>query len=270
MTSTSSLLIAQLSDLHVRPAGHLYQKVVDSNRMLTEAIDHLHGLDRRPDVVVLSGDLTDHGHAAEYAALTGRLSALTIPYLVMPGNHDERSNLRAAFRDHLYLPPDGPLHWCVDDWPVRIIGLDTTVPGQHHGDIEPEGIHWLRETLASAPDKPTLIVMHHPPFRCGIAYMDEYRYMRPEPLADVIARFDNVELIACGHVHRAMIRRWAGSVVATAPSTTTEIALQLDPEAPPQSFVGPRGCMLHLWTAGAGIVSHYSQIGRFEGPYAFG
>lgn len=266
---SDSLLVAQLSDLHVRPAGRLYKKVVDSNRMLVEAIDHLHGLDRRPDVVVLSGDLTDHGHAAEYEALRAILSALQIPFLVMPGNHDERDSFRAAFADHRYLPAHGPLHWRNDDWPVRLVALDTTVPGLHHGDIDAAQLQWLAEALADGPAKPAIVFMHHPPFECGIAYMDRYRYTEPGPLAAVLSRSGNVELVACGHVHRVMLRRWAGTVVATAPSTTTEIALQFDPDAPPRSHVGPRGCLLHLWTRDGGVVTHASAIGAFDGPYPF-
>ena len=80
------MLIAQLSDVHVRPRGKLYKDVADSNRMLSEAIAHLHGLDRRPDVVLLTGDLVDEGHPDEYSTALELLGELTIPYLVIPGN----------------------------------------------------------------------------------------------------------------------------------------------------------------------------------------
>ena len=83
------MLIAQLSDVHVRPRGQLYKGVADSNRMLSEAISHLHGLDRRPDLVVLTGDLVEDGHPDEYSTALGLLGELTIPYLVIPGNHDD-------------------------------------------------------------------------------------------------------------------------------------------------------------------------------------
>ena len=88
------------------------------------------------------------------------------------------------------------------------------MPGKHHGDIDRTGLDWLRRTLASARAKPTLVMMHHPPFACGIPYMDLYRYNEPAPLAEVLGGFDNVELVVCGHVHRAMVRRWAKCVVA--------------------------------------------------------
>jgi 3',5'-cyclic AMP phosphodiesterase CpdA len=263
------VLIAQLSDLHVRPAGQLYQGVADSNRMLGEAIVHLHGLDRRPDLVLLTGDLVDQGQPEEYAAARALLSALTIPWLVIPGNHDHRDNFRAAFADHSYLPPAGPLHYCIDDYPVRIIALDSCVPGQHHGSIEPAGLAWLEATLATNRSKPTLVMLHHPPFVCGIPYLDRYRYREPIPLASILEAVGNVEIVVCGHVHRPMLRRWAGTVVCACPSTTTEIALQLRPEAPAQSFIGPRACMLHWWDENHGMITHISQIGEFDGPHPF-
>lgn len=263
------MLIAQLSDLHVRPQGQLYQGVADSNRMLGEAIQHLQQLDRRPDLVLLTGDLVDEGQPAEYAAARALLAELAIPYLVIPGNHDQRENLRAAFADHTYLPKAGPLHYCMDDYPVRIVALDSTVPGLHHGDIAQDGLDWLQATLAADTSKPTVVMLHHPPFVCGIPYMDTYRYLRPEPLARIISAFGNVHLVLCGHVHRAMLRRWAGTVVCACPSTTTEIALQLAPDAQPASFMGPPACMLHLWDEAHGMVSHTSYIGSFPGPFDF-
>lgn len=263
------MLIAQLSDLHVRPPGELYRGVADSNRALITAIAHLHQLDRRPDLVVVTGDLVDYGEPEEYAQAVALLSQLTIPYLVLPGNHDHREAFRIAFADHRYLPAHGPLHYCVDDYPVRIIALDSCVPGQHHGEVDAAGLQWLQRTLQADPHKPTLVLLHHPPFVSGIPYLDEYRYRDPAPLEAVLRSATNVEAVLCGHVHRPMVRRWAGTVVASCPSTTTEIALQLAPNAVPQSYIGPPACMLHLWQPTHGLVSHTSYIGQYPGPYPF-
>ncbi len=103
----------------------------------------------------------------------------------------------------------------------------------------------------------------------GIPYMDKYGCLESGRLATVVERFSNVEIVLCGHVHRPMVRRWAGTVACACPSTTTEIALQLNPLASPQSYVGPRACMLHLFREEDGLVSHSSQIGKFTGPYPF-
>lgn len=262
------MLIAQLSDTHVRPTGVLYHGVTDSNQALVDAIDHVLALDRRPDLVLFTGDLVDEGRPEEYEALRGILATLTIPYLVIPGNHDDRENLRKAFSDHPYLPRSGPLHFCVDDHPVRIIGLDSTVPGEHHGHIDAEGLDWLGDVLSSDADKPTVLVLHHHPFSSGIAYLDDYAYHDGAQLQSIVARFDNVDIVLCGHVHRPMIKRWANTVICASPSTTTQIDLVLA-GSQPSSHVGPRACMLHLWDDDHGLISHISHIGHFDGPYPF-
>lgn len=263
------MLIAQLSDLHVRPPGVLYQGVADSNAMLDDAIDHLHALDRRPDLVLLTGDIVDLGESAEYAQARALLGRLEIPYLVMPGNHDAPAHFRRAFADHPYLPGTGPMHYCIDAHRLRLVALDTCVPGAHHGDVDAAGLRWLDATLARRPEAPTLLMLHHPPFVSGIDCIDRYRYREPGPLAEVIGRWPQVRLVVCGHIHRFVMQRWAGTVVCSCPSTTTEIALQLAPAAPSRSFVGPRGCLLHRVDDDGGILTHLSMIGTFDGPYPF-
>lgn len=263
------MLIAQLSDPHVRPQGELYQGVVDSNRMFAEAIAHVHAIDQRPDLILITGDLVDKGLPAEYAMVRELLSASRIPFFVIPGNHDHRENFRLAFHDQPYLPKKGPLHWCHEDYPVRLIALDSCPTGHHHGQIDAEGLAWLAWVLAQDRVKPTLLMLHHPPFMSGIPYMDQYRCMETQPLEALVRAAPNIELVLCGHVHRTMLRRWAGTVVCSCPSTTTEIDLQLVPDAKPQSHIGPRGCMLHLWDEASGMVSHVSHIGDFAGPYGF-
>lgn len=263
------MLIAQLSDIHVRPAGQLYKGVVDSNAMFSQAIAHLQRLDQRPDLVLISGDLVDEGSAAEYDTLLDLLRPLDMPLCVMPGNHDERGAFRRAFAHHSYLPASGPLHYCVDAHPLRIVALDSCVPGRHHGALDTEALHWLQATLAAERAKPTLLLLHHPPFASGTAYMDPYRLIDAAPLEAIVAAHPQVQAVLCGHVHRVMFRRWAGTVVAACPSTTTEIALQWRPDAPEQSFIGPAACLLHRWQPGEGLVSHVSYIGPQPGPYPF-
>src|SRR6478609_7626844 len=131
------MLIAQLSDPHVRPDRVLYHAVACSNAQFPPAIAELHALDPRPDLVLLSGDLVDEGTPPEYAKLRALLRGLEIPSLVIPGNHDDRDAFRSAFRDHDYLPDTGPLQYAAGTYgPVRIVALDVTLPGRHHGAID--------------------------------------------------------------------------------------------------------------------------------------
>jgi hypothetical protein len=111
--------------------------------------------------------------------------------------------------------------------------------------------------------------MHQPPFDCGVPYLDAYHCRNGERLATVVARHPTVERIVCGHVHRFMQVRFGGTVLCTAPSTTTAIALQLKPDAKPASHIEPPACLLHHWRPEVGLVTHLSLIGNFPGPYPF-
>jgi 3',5'-cyclic-AMP phosphodiesterase len=264
------MLIAQISDPHLRPRGVLYQNTVDSNAMFAAAVAQLNALSPRPDLVILSGDVVDEGSPDEYAAARELLAELAIPLVVIPGNHDEREAFRTCFSSHDYLPKQGALNFAIEDrGPVRIIGLDITVPRLHHGLMDDAAATWLQETLSLEPERPAIIMMHQPPFASHVPYLDKYWCKDGFRLAEVVARFPAVERILCGHVHRFMLVRFAGTMLCTAPSTTTAIALRLQADAKPASYIEPPGFLLHHWTEETGLVTHLVPIGDFPGPYPF-
>jgi 3',5'-cyclic AMP phosphodiesterase CpdA len=248
----------------------LYQGLVNSNAMFEAAISHINQLHPRPDVVLLSGDIVDEGSPAEYDAARGMLAKIVPPLLVIPGNHDEPEAFRRCFADHAYLPTSGPLHFISGDHgPVRILGLDVTVAGQHHGDMDDAAVDWLEEALSRDPERPTIVMMHQPPFASGIPYIDKYCCRRGDRLAQVIDRFPAVERILCGHIHRFMQVRFGGTMLCTAPSTTTAIALRMWPDAEAASYVEPPALLLHRWSLDTGLVTHWVPIGSFRGPLPF-
>ncbi len=264
------MLIAHLSDPHLRPRGVLYQDVVDSNAMFEAAIRHLDRLEITPDLVILSGDLVDTGHPDEYEVARDLLARISLPLLAIPGNHDEREAFRAAFRDRAWMATEGPLHLVGDAFgPVRVIGLDATLPGEHHGNVDEAAADWLAATLATDPQRPTIIMMHQPPIATGVPYLDAYRCFGAARLEAVVSRFPGVELILCGHVHRMMQTRFAGTLLMTAPSTTTAIALKPWAGADPASHVEPPALLRHHWRPGAGMLTHVVPIGDFPGPFDF-
>ncbi|MBN8930303.1 MAG: metallophosphoesterase, partial [Rhodospirillales bacterium] len=168
------MLICQLTDLHVRPVGQAANRVSETNALTLRAFRAVAALDPAPDVVLITGDLTECGLAAEYANLAAMLrQTLRMPVYVVPGNHDRREVLRAELA-HLPGVSEDPdyVQYAVSCGPVRLVMLDTVVPGAGHGALRPDQLDWLDRTLAAAPDRPTLIGMHHPPFTCGIAHMD--------------------------------------------------------------------------------------------------
>jgi 3',5'-cyclic AMP phosphodiesterase CpdA len=264
------MLIAHLSDPHLRHRGHLYHDIVDSNAMFLAAIEHLASLDPQPDLVILSGDLVDMGTEAEYAVAAEMLAMIKQPVLMIPGNHDDRERFRAGFGHDAYMAKAGPLHFDVgDQGALRILGLDITVPGAHHGDMDDAACLWLEARLAEAPDRPTIIVMHQPPFESGIPFIDAYCCRRGARLADIVARYPAVERVLCGHIHRFMQLRFGGTMLVTAPSTTTAIALRLAENAKPASFVEPPAMLLHHWRPQHGLITHLVPIGSFRGPLNF-
>ena len=264
------MLIAHLSDLHIRPPGILYQGLVDSNTMCRQAIEHLNALRPCPDVVIITGDIVDEGLPAEYEMAQTLLAQIRQPLLIIPGNHDDRALFRSTFTQAEEQTSEGPLHFIASDLgPVRIIGLDITVPGEHHGDMSEAARQWLEAALAQEPERPTLIMLHQPPFLSGIPYIDTYACRNAQRLVQVVERYPAVERIVCGQIHRAMQLRFGGSLLCTAPSTTTAIALGLEADAPEASYVEPPALLLHHWKPDTGLITHWVPIGTFRGPLPF-
>ena len=263
------MIIAQISDTHIKPEGRLAYRRVDTAAHLARAVRHLLAMTPRPDVVLGTGDLVDAGRPDEYQRLRELLAPLTMPVYLIPGNHDDRGALRDAFRDHAYLPRDGFVQYVVDSYPVRLVALDTVVPGKRSGLLCEERLAWLDGRLREAPTRPTLVLMHHPPFRTGIAHMDALGLENADAFGEVIRRHAQVEAITSGHLHRPIQVRWNGTIAMTAPSTAHQVALDLRPDGPSAFALEPPACLLHVWRPGTGLLAHTSYIGVFEGPYPF-
>jgi len=259
------MLIAQMSDMHLKGEGELLFGRVDTAGFLERAVAHVNSLDPRPDVVLATGDLVDNGTAAQYANLKRVLAPLDMPVFLIPGNHDVRDAMRAAFPEHGYLPPEGFLQYVVEDLPLRLIALDTLVEGKGHGALCDVRLDWLRARLAES-DQPTLLFMHHPPFECGISYLDGARLNEGrQKLEELVRAHGNIERVMCGHVHRPIQVRWAGTMASIAPSTAHQAHLDLRPGAGLSMRMEPPGVALHQWREGTGLVTHLSYVGNYDG-----
>ncbi len=273
------MIIAQLSDPHIVAHGKLFRAPVqgvaadaarvrrefDTAAYLARAVEAVNRLVPRPDVTVVTGDLVDNGEPAEYEHLLALLAPLSMPVFVIPGNHDAREPLRRAFGGVGYLPASGDLHYVVEEYPLRLIALDTLVDGKHHGSLSRDQLAWLDARLAERPDRPVAVMMHHPPFATGVTFMDDSRLDNAAALAEVIGRHRHVERILCGHLHRAIDRRFAGTVVGTAPGTAHQIRINLVPGAGISFNFEPPGYQLHVWQDDD-LVSHTALIGEWLEP----
>ena len=264
------MLIAQITDFHIKARGKRAYRVVDTAQCLADAVAALKALDPAPDIVVGTGDLTDFGRPEEYVLLRELLAPLAQPVYLIPGNHDERAALRASFRGDEYFPAGEFLHYTVEDRPLRLVALDTVIPGEVGGSLCADRLVWLVAMLEAAPERPTMIIMHHPPFATGIAHMDAIGLEGADAFARIVARHRQVERILCGHLHRSIQARLGPRAIAsTAPSTAHQVTLDLTPDGAPGFMLEPPGYQLHLWRPESGMVSHTAVIGRYAGPYPF-
>jgi 3',5'-cyclic AMP phosphodiesterase CpdA len=257
-----SMLVAQITDCHVVAAGQRFSGRIDTGAGLRAAVRQLNTMRPRPDVVLATGDLVNDGVAEEYDHLATILAELEIALFAVPGNHDDRSLLRSSLDQ---VPPGGPddrIDFVVEAYPLRLIGLDTTVPGDHGGESHLDQMVWLDRQLAAEPDRPTLIFQHHPPFPTGIAWMDGVGLRRAERQAEVIERHAHVVAVICGHVHRPISTVIGRAAVSIAPSTGAQVSLELD--GTPYVYLNDTPAMaLHHWD-GVRLRSHVVQIGAHE------
>jgi 3',5'-cyclic AMP phosphodiesterase CpdA len=198
------------------------------------------------------------------------LGQLTMPFYLVPGNHDDREQMLAAFGGQSCLPVTaGTLDWIEDAWPVRLIGLDSTIPGAHGGQVSDAQLEWLDQRLGERPDTPTVLILHHPPFITGIGHMDREPFTNAAALERVVAGHPQVERLLCGHLHRPIQRRFGGSLVNVCPGTSHQIVLDLQEDAPAHFGLEPAGYLLHWWHPQQGLVSHAGVVGHYPGPYPF-
>jgi 3',5'-cyclic-AMP phosphodiesterase len=209
-------ILAQISDPHLGepPIGGVKPK-----KALREVLAAIEALPNPVDAILVSGDLAEHAKPKEYALARELIGGLGVPVHVLPGNKDDRATMRAAF--DLPGEPDAPLDYAADLGPLRLVVLDSTIPGEDRGDFTPAQLEWLEADLSGAPEQPTIVAMHQPPLVTGMADWDSV-IMRPEDreaLAAVVERHPQVRAIVGGHLHRIATSTLAGRPVVVAPST---------------------------------------------------
>lgn len=269
-SDSQTVVIAQLSDMHLRDDGILLKQKVDTDAALNAAIDHINNWTRSPDIVIATGDLVQKAIRQNYGNFRNKLERLKAPYYVITGNHDDRALIRDTFGDQGYLPREGTfLQYVIDEFPLRLIALDTLIEGENGGELCDTRLTWLADQLAEAPDKPTFIFMHHPPFLTGIDFLDRHSFKNAEALETLIKQHPQIVWIACGHLHRHIQVRWAGTVASIAPSVAYQLPMALTPGASKGFSLEPSGCPVYIWKPETGLVAHMSLIGDFGPLYPF-
>jgi len=247
-------LLVQLSDPHIGatwadgdPVAGL-RAAVESVRLLPDA----------PDAVLMSGDLADNAADAEYEFVHELLGQLGAPAYVLPGNHDDRD----ALRRHFDLPGavGTPVQYVVELGPLRLVVLDSTRPGEDRGELDVDRLSWLDAELRGAPDRVTLIALHHPPVSTGIAAWDELGLPATDrrALGAVLDRHPQVRRVVAGHMHRTMTAELAGRAVLVVPSTYIQTRLNFNPQEI-ETVAEPPGFAVHALLDGE-LASHVQPV----------
>jgi 3',5'-cyclic-AMP phosphodiesterase len=264
-----AVLIAQMTDIHIGFEPQAEGEELNLARFRAALERVIHG-PNHPDILVLSGDITDHGDAKSFATTVELLRDCPFPVLPMVGNHDSRSGLLGAF-PQVQPAEGGFLHYVVEaPLGLRIICLDTLEDGRHGGAFCEARARWLADRLIEAPDAPTLIFMHHPPVVSGIDWMDP---APDEPwisrLGAVLTGQSQVQAIHCGHLHRPIATRFAGIPLGVTPSVAPLVAMDLNPidqDMPDDRELittEPPTYALHRWD-GQSLVTHYERVGDWQ------
>jgi 3',5'-cyclic-AMP phosphodiesterase len=269
--SARPILIAQISDLHIKRPGELAYGRVDTAAALTRCVDALNRFVPQPDLIVISGDLVDIPSVSAYGHLKRLLTPLRIPLAAIPGNHDGRGMLRDVWPDQ--APVDTAAFNSVRSvGDLDIVLIDSTVPGMPHGALDAATLAWLDSVLGASTSRPALLFLHHPPFATGIAHMDVQNLRNADDLAAILRKHERARLIAAGHVHRATLTTFAGIAATICPAPNHAVALDLDGHWPSSFTVEPPAFHLHAWFPDANfgsVVTHLMPIGDFDGPHSF-
>lgn len=273
MDATPYLLV-QLSDTHITHPGRLISGRIDTAAALRHAVARVLQVQPRPVAVLVSGDLVDAGHPAEYAQLRELLAPLSdagFALALLPGNHDARGPLQAAFAGlpgvHCGEPGAPALQYALDlPGPLRLVVLDSLVDGRPEGGLDDARLARADALLAERPDLPTLVALHHPPHATGLAVMDTMSLQHGlAGFEALIARHPQVQRVVCGHLHRLTLGRVAHAAAVSAPSTAHQLALDLRTDAPLALAPEPAGWLIHAWGPGLPLVSHLALAGTPDG-----
>lgn len=259
------MLIAQITDVHI---GFDSDNDDELNQQRFDAV--LKALDdgpNTPDLLLLTGDLTDQGDARSYQRLKAALADCKFRCLPLVGNHDVRAHFHEVFPG--LDDGQGFIQYVEDTGDLRLIIIDTLEEGRHGGAFCAARAGWLEDRLAEAPDKATYIAMHHPPVECGIEWMNT----DPEEpwvlnFSAVIARHPQVRGLICGHLHRSVTAAWQGKTVAICSSSAPQVTADftpMDSDAPdhrPMIVAENPAYALHRWN-GRELVTFYLEAGHF-------
>lgn len=241
-------VILHLSDTHLLAGDRLLGGRYDAGAHLRRTLTAAEATGVRPDAVVFTGDLTDLGEPDAYRALRAEVepwaARLGAPVVWVAGNHDERPALRAGLLDA--DPTQEPVTGVWDLDGLRLIALDSTVPGWHHGDLDSAQLEWLRAELAEPAPLGTILALHHPPLPTHIPFFDILELRDQSGLAAAIAGSD-VRAILAGHLHYSTSGTFAGVPVSVSAASCYTMDLAAPSDEVNGMDAGQSFHLVHVW-----------------------
>ncbi|WP_433157183.1 metallophosphoesterase [Kribbella sp. CA-247076] len=245
-------VIAHLSDPHLDGSE-------EARSRLRRITAYLRSFRRPADVVVVTGDLADHGLDAEYAEVAAEL-ALDVPVLMLPGNHDVSAPLRAGLAAYVDAAGEGhPVHQVREVGDARFVLVDSTVPGEDHGLLSKDSLTWLDDVLREPFDGPVFVAFHHPPIALHHPVMDQWMLQELDAFEAVLTGKPITALLT-GHVHNAVVTTFAGHPVLGAPGIRSTVPLPFEPASPGGGLVDTTaypGFALHVHFPGEPLQTFY-------------
>ena len=217
------MIIAQISDTHIA------LNTPDADRRIRDlelTVADINALDTAPDVIVHTGDIVHNGRQDEYAEAVAVLAKARAPVYVLAGNKDNRANLRKAFSADGYLAPDSDfVDYAIDDYPVRLIALDTLSSSSNKGDFCRERVRHLIDLIDAETTKPIAVFTHHPPFEVTVG-PDLLHFENRDAMSRLrraLQHSGRVVAVFSGHVHRAVTGRVASIPASVMPCIATTL-----------------------------------------------
>lgn len=267
------MLIAQLSDLHIAGPGRKTYNLAPMAENLARTITHINAMTPGADLAIVSGDICDSGALDEARRAKDLLDELKCPYYVIPGNHDRRATLFNVFGGDTCPARNADfINYVIesDDHDLRLIAMDSTIAGAPGGELGLRRLAWLEAQLASDTQRrPTLLFLHHPPVDCAVRETRIDGFVGAEALGKIVARYSNIERIACGHIHLLTHTNWHATVVSTAPSMGLQLDFDLTMTRPSAWLSEDPGFLLHHWTPQRRLITHAIAVRDRPGPYPF-
>lgn len=207
--------IVQLTDSHLLADEQALFHDMNVNESFLKCLSLAETL--KPDLLLLTGDVAEDGEIKSYERVKNYLEATHIQYIVIPGNHDQVSNLKQVFKEACLLDQKYSLE---NGW--NLLLLNSVVEGEIHGALSAEGKKLLQQSLKDDA-KPSAVFLHHHPVFLGSTLMDQYALQNPQELWNILSSYEAVKLVCSGHVHQQFEKDINGIPFLATPATSLQI-----------------------------------------------